>query len=135
MSTVCQPGDRSGPSTGSWIGAKPLVDALNRSDELPLCQVTAFDPLTGCTSTASSSPSAGQWAPLVSQNPVQLAMTSELPGSAGKYMSASTTPDETVPGLISPAQLPALPLVVSVASPLESVPTLPSPTNPVGSGE
>src|ERR1700722_19956603 len=135
MSTVCQPGVRLAPSTGSLTGEKPLVDAVNGADVVPLCQVTALVASTGSTSTPSSSPSTGQAGPLVIQNVVQLAMVPGLPGSAGKSSSASITLDEYAPGLISAAQLPGLAFVVSVTSPLESVPTVPSPMTVGVSGQ
>jgi hypothetical protein len=50
-------------------------------------------------------------------------MVVALPGSAGKSMSASMTPDEYACGLMIETQLPGLPVVDWVASPLESVPT------------
>src|ERR1700742_4746869 len=99
MSTVCQPGDRLGPVTGSWTGEYVLVDALNSAAVVPLCQVPALRASTGSTSTASSSPACGHLAPSVSQKPSQLAISAVSLGSAGKSMSASMTADEYRPGL------------------------------------
>lgn len=50
-------------------------------------------------------------------------------------MSASMTPDEYACGLMIETQLPGLPVVESVASPLASVPTVPSGTCQEASGQ
>src|ERR1700743_1603855 len=128
MSTVCQPGVRLVPVFGSLVWKKSSVEALNSLPLVPLCQATAFTPVTGSACTASRSPSCGQAAPLVSQNDVQSAIVLGLPGRAGKLISASITPDEYACGLISATHLPVAPVVEMVASPLASVPTLPSGT-------
>ncbi|HEY0937773.1 MAG TPA: hypothetical protein VGD91_29040 [Trebonia sp.] len=71
------------------------MDVVYTDEELaPLCQDTVFFPVSGAASTASSSPSTGQAAWLVSQNEVQLAMVFGLPGRAGKLIRASMTPEE-----------------------------------------
>src|ERR1700722_1450069 len=99
MSTMCQPGVTSAPLAGSVTLWKPSVEATNTDEEFgPLCQETPLFPVSGEASTASSSPSTGQVAWLVSQNDVQLAMVVGFPGSAGKSMSASITADEKGPG-------------------------------------
>src|ERR1700743_3155738 len=94
MSTVCQPGVRSGPSLGNLAAKKSSVEALNSFPLEPPCQATALTPVTGSASTASSSPSCGQADPLVIQNDVQSAIVPDEPGRAGKSLSASITADE-----------------------------------------
>ena len=85
-------------------------------------------------STASSSPSTGQTAWLVSQNAVQSAMVLALPGSAGKSMSPRLR-RMIAPGLMIDTQLPGLPVVDSVASPPASADTVPSGTCQEASGQ
>src|ERR1700761_2694576 len=135
MSTTCQPGLTLGPVIGSRTGEKVLVDALNSSAVVPLCQVTALVASTGSTSTASSSPACGHCAPFVSQNPHQLAISPLCAGSAGKSMSASITAEEYRPGLISPTQLPAWLVVVSPTVPSPPAATAPLPTIPEVCGQ
>src|SRR6478672_2247887 len=129
MSTTCQPGVRLGPCTGRLpSGAKPSVDTDFGESSVPQWYATAFFPVAGSASTASISPSLGQVAWLVSHTDVQSAMVPGWPGSAGKSMSASMTPEENLPGLISATQLPGFPVVDIVANPPESAATLPSGT-------